>query len=116
MEALEAYFQDFCNKCGHSSHQTEQCRLYPEEEAVFTLCQTCLQGLHETCRSKRKDLVKARKQTAALQNPNQFTQKQLVTMYGNMFENNGQHYPFTTPCPPAVQYRVGNSGYGSESD
>jgi hypothetical protein len=68
-----------------------------------------------TCRSKRKDLVEARKQTSVPLNPNQFTQKQLVIMYHDMFQS-GQQYPFTTPFPPAIQYRVGTSGDGSESD
>lgn len=53
---FEDHFRGYCFRCGHSSHRGNDCRTYPEKTAIMTLCGSCRQGLHETCRSRRKDL------------------------------------------------------------
>jgi hypothetical protein len=54
---VEAHFANCCYKCGNSSHLARQCKTYPENKVILTLCCRCRQGFHELCRSKRKDLV-----------------------------------------------------------
>jgi hypothetical protein len=39
------------------SHRGSECRIYPDRTTILTLCTRCRQGLHETCKSKRRDLV-----------------------------------------------------------
>jgi hypothetical protein len=56
-EAFNDHFRDFCFRCGHSSHQGRDCRTYPDRTPIMTLCTRCRQGLHEECKSKRRDLV-----------------------------------------------------------
>jgi hypothetical protein len=54
LEAFTTHFQGHCVRCGHSSHKGLECRIYPER--TLTLCTHCHQGLHEFCKSKRRDL------------------------------------------------------------
>jgi len=54
---FESHFRGHCHKCGHSSHKALKCKTYPETTTILTLCERCRQGLHETCRSKRRDLA-----------------------------------------------------------
>ena len=49
---LEAHFEGYCFKCGHSSHSAEACRKYPEKTTVMTICQHCRQGFHLECKSR----------------------------------------------------------------
>jgi hypothetical protein len=56
-EAFNEHFRDFCFRCGHSSHQGKDCRIYPDRTPIMTLCTRCRQGLHEDCKSKRRDLA-----------------------------------------------------------
>jgi hypothetical protein len=53
---IEKHFADFCHKCGHSSHNASQCLTYKDKGTILTLCGTCRQGFHDTCRSRRADL------------------------------------------------------------
>jgi hypothetical protein len=55
---INNHFQKFCTKCGNSGHKTPECRIYEGEPTVLSLCTTCWQGFHRTCKSKRPDLVK----------------------------------------------------------
>ena len=113
-KALEAHFGLHCFRCGHSSHKGTQCKLYPERNTVLTLCTVCLQGMHETCRSTRPDLVRKRSQAPAGPSPTKFTNKQLVEMYYQ--QNPGAHSSQNYPFPPAGQYRVKNHGGESDSE
>jgi hypothetical protein len=45
------WFRGFCFKCGHSSHEGSTCRIYPEKDAVLTLCSTCCLGFHTVCKN-----------------------------------------------------------------
>jgi len=54
---FESHFRGHCHKCGHSSHRALKCKTYPETTTILTLCERCRQGLHEVCRSKRRDLA-----------------------------------------------------------
>jgi hypothetical protein len=56
-DAFNDHFRDFCFRCGHSSHQGRDCRTYPDRTPIMTLCTRCRQGLHEDCKSKRRDLT-----------------------------------------------------------
>jgi hypothetical protein len=56
-EAFNDHFREFCFRCGHSSHQGRDCRTYPDRTPIMTLCTRCRQGLHEECKSKRRDLT-----------------------------------------------------------
>ena len=49
----EEHFHGFCFRCGHSSHTSDNCKIYPDKTVFLTLCDTCKQGFHEECRSKR---------------------------------------------------------------
>jgi hypothetical protein len=53
------WFDGFCFKCGFSKHAATDCKIYTEKHTVITLCSHCRQGLHDVCRSKRRDLVQA---------------------------------------------------------
>jgi hypothetical protein len=54
LEAFTTHFQGHCVRCGHSSHKGSECRIYPKR--TLTLCTLCHQGLHEFCKSRRRDL------------------------------------------------------------
>jgi hypothetical protein len=56
-DAFNDHFRDFCFRCGHSSHQGKDCRIYSDRTPIMTLCTRCRQGLHEECKSKRRDLT-----------------------------------------------------------
>ncbi len=56
-ESFNDHFRNFCFRCGHSSHQGRDCRTYPDRTPIMTLCTRCRQGLHEDCKSKRRDLT-----------------------------------------------------------
>jgi hypothetical protein len=57
---FERHFSNHCFKCGHMSHRGQDCRIYPSNTAILSLCSSCRQGLHDECKSKRPDLVKQR--------------------------------------------------------
>jgi hypothetical protein len=54
LDAFTTHFQGHCVRCGHSSHKGSECRIYPKR--TLTLCTRCHQGLHEFCKSRRRDL------------------------------------------------------------
>jgi len=54
---FEAYFSGHCHKCGHSSHNADQCLTYPNKTTVLTLCELCRQGMHDICKSKRPGIL-----------------------------------------------------------
>lgn len=47
----ELWFDGHCFRCGHSSHQGGDCRIYPDRTTILTLCSTCRSGFHEVCKS-----------------------------------------------------------------
>jgi hypothetical protein len=51
---FETHFQNFCHRCGHSSHYAARCRLYTD--FCTELCSVCRQGCHVLCLSRRRDL------------------------------------------------------------
>ena len=57
----EKHFSGHCFKCGHSSHTSEVCQIYPEKTTILTLCSVCRSGFHDVCwrckkiRRKRND-------------------------------------------------------------
>jgi len=54
---FESHFSGYCMRCGHCSHYSDRCWLY--REACKDLCKICLQGLHTTCKSRRRDIQQA---------------------------------------------------------
>jgi hypothetical protein len=89
-KAFESHFLSDCFRCGDSSHKSSDCKLYPERVTVVTVCSTCGQGLHEVCRSKRRDLIKK-----AAKNNSQtggYTNKQIFDMF-QYIKNNVQYRP-----------------------
>jgi hypothetical protein len=48
---VEEHFRNHCFKCGHSSHASTNCRIYPEKQTVMTLCEVCRSGFHLICKS-----------------------------------------------------------------
>ena len=57
LKEFNDWFSGYCSKCGFSNHVAKDCKTYPEKHTVLTCCTKCYQGLHEVCRSRRKDLV-----------------------------------------------------------
>lgn len=55
--AFNDHFRDFCFRCGHSSHQGKDCPIYTNRTPIMSLCTHCRQGLHDDCKSRRRDLV-----------------------------------------------------------
>ena len=49
----DAWFNIFCFKCEHNSHKASKCKMYPENNMVLTLCDTCYMGFHTKCRNYR---------------------------------------------------------------
>jgi hypothetical protein len=47
------FFRNHCFRCGHSSHQARECKIYTERTPIMSLCGTCRQGMHEKCKSRR---------------------------------------------------------------
>lgn len=62
---FENHFRNHCFKCGHWSHISHYCKVYPDKTATLSICTKCRQGLHPTasCKSTRPDL----KQKAAME-------------------------------------------------
>ena len=58
---FERHFAKYCYKCGFDGHRGPECKTYADSVAILTLCTCCRQGLHDTCRSKRRDLVEKSK-------------------------------------------------------
>ena len=54
---FEEWMKGFCHRCGYSNHIAKECRTYPSNTTVLTLCMVCCQGLHVDCKSKRKDIL-----------------------------------------------------------
>ena len=50
---LNAHFAGFCFRCGHASHVSKDCRIYPSRTPIMNICQTCYQGFHEKCKSRK---------------------------------------------------------------
>jgi len=42
--------------CGCNGHYGDWCKIYPDQSVVSVMCNTCNQGFHTVCRSKRFDL------------------------------------------------------------
>jgi hypothetical protein len=78
------WFQDFCHRCGCNNHKAESCRTYPERTTILTLCVKCRQGLHEECRSKRKDLILKKKRKEREQTDSSNPIVKTVEWYDNM--------------------------------
>jgi hypothetical protein len=59
---FEAWFKNFCHRCGHSSHIAEKCRTYTDKSTgtILTLCTRCRQGMHDNC--KTRDRICSRQQ------------------------------------------------------
>ena len=49
----DAWFNNFCFKCGHNSHSAEKCKTYQDAQTVLTLCETCMMGFHTKCKNYR---------------------------------------------------------------
>jgi len=58
---MEAHFENHCHKCGHGSHNADQCLTYKDRAAILTLCSVCSQGFHDVCKSKRGDILRKAK-------------------------------------------------------
>jgi hypothetical protein len=57
LKEFNDWFSGYCSKCGFANHAAKDCKTYPEKHTVLTCCTKCYQGLHEVCRSRRRDLV-----------------------------------------------------------
>ena len=109
------HFNGFCYKCGFNRHDSDNCNIYPEKHTVITLCCTCRQGLHDVCRSKRRDLVNAaaikegvEKGVKAIVNKMTVVPPPMQPMY----------WPYAAPPPPSQQsiQQVTTVTEDSESD
>lgn len=63
----EKYFEGFCFRCGHNSHTYDKCRVYTDKTVCLSLCKSCMQGFHETCRRKWVQGETMAKQIQAMQ-------------------------------------------------
>ena len=45
----EAHFNGFCFKCGQSSHEGKNCKIY-SNQTVLTICSKCNRGFHDKCK------------------------------------------------------------------
>jgi hypothetical protein len=112
-EAFNDHFRDFCFRCGHSSHQGRDCRTYPDRTPIMTLCTRCRQGLHEDCKSKRRDLVGGGDNNMA--EMKQIMQAQAMLLRGLMITPGGvATYP-ATPTP-AIQNKSNPDTETSDED
>jgi hypothetical protein len=111
------WFRGFCFKCGHSSHEGSTCRIYPEKDAVLTLCSTCCLGFHTVCKNwkfvGKPDRQRDRNydKIARLETENKDLKKDVKTIqvrHDNMITawvqgaegpRKGQYYPY--PPPPS---------------
>jgi len=82
---FEAHFRGFCFKCGHSSHVANTCKIYPEKTTVLTLCDRCRQGLHDVCKSRRRDLPPLVSQPAIMDGVNQATVKAIMDGFSSLY-------------------------------
>jgi hypothetical protein len=107
----EQHFSGHCFRCGHSSHKGGDCRIYPERTAVLTLCITCRQGFHDSCKSYRyakkegsKDdarLMKIENILEGLSNKEPVTIQYPEVRYVNPYPAYPPFYPPPHPYPPA---------------
>ena len=51
VKEIQEHFSGHCFKCGHSSHRAAKCRIYTSRTPVLSLCSTCWQGFHDSCKS-----------------------------------------------------------------
>ena len=115
---FEEHFKGFCFRCGHNSHDATTCKIYPTNTTVLTLCTKCRQGLHDVCKSKRRDLVKNAKMEKEVEKQVKMIcsrmaqmpmtqQVQPVPMYG---------YPYAYPNQPMLQQLPAKGTVDSDSD
>jgi hypothetical protein len=109
----EAHFKNFCYKCGHSSHGSRTCRIYTNKTPILTLCDMCMSGFHNQCKSYKfkklqEDANKTKlDQLSNLVNKMSLTNnKEMVSVEyrppGYPGSPYGMWYPY--PPPPALKH------------
>jgi len=109
------HFKGHCHKCGHSSHESTTCRIYPEKDAVLTLCSTCLCGFHTVCKNWKYVGKPDRPRNRNTNNTDDKNQKAQVNLLQNKLEDvesmiriwarggagheMGSYYPYPPPPP-----------------
>jgi len=96
---FEDWFLGHCYKCGHKSHSARDCRTYPEKSTMLSVCNRCGQGLHEVCRSKRRDLVDPEAGIRKIEDSMMKKMKSLLTEHGQ------QYYQGYYPPNPEQYYQ-----------
>jgi hypothetical protein len=91
---FEAWFRNYCFRCGMSNHRAADCRIYPSANIVMSLCAVCSSGLHDKCKNYRfinKD--------SNGQNYNQSMQQKdgMVTKQISVRGPDGMYYPNPPP-------------------
>ncbi len=104
---FENHFRGFCFKCGHSSHQSDQCRIYPDKTIILDICSRCRQGLHETCKSRRYDLTSGVKKDGQDSLMSSSEMVKALEMITKKLES-PNHVPYPVPIPMWPGH--GNSG------
>jgi len=51
------WFENHSIRCGKAGHQAKDCFTYPGKKSWHIPCERCRQGVHQVCKSRRKDLV-----------------------------------------------------------
>ena len=113
----EKHFQGHCYKCGHSSHKSDVCQIYPEKTTILTLCNVCRSGFHDTCRSykyaKKSEENKAIKKLSSLLESFGNKPFQLLQQQAPHFQ-----YPFSYPfyAPPPQPPQLTHGPHVTESE
>jgi len=96
-KACEMHFKDHCHRCGFGGHQADSCKTYTDRNTILTICSRCCQGFHETCKSKRRDLLS---QEALVKRMEQlFTELHVQTHSGGSRDSNAKSNTKALPQP-----------------
>jgi hypothetical protein len=113
---FEEHFKGHCFRCGHVSHDATKCQIYPTNTTVLTLCTKCRQGLHDTCKSKRRDLVKGAKLEQEVERQVNMICSRFVQLPPVAPPNAMYGYPYGYAAQPMLQQSSAVVAATSDSD